>query len=355
MYEKAGQARKAAEIYYAAGKLKESADALEKAGDLVGAGQLAIRMEDHSRAAHLLAQVPQNDPRFVQATGLLSEVLVKLNRRDLATQRLAAAVPPGSIVSDKMTAELAYRLGRLMWEAGQNDQARRAFELVNAWDPKYKDVTAALASLKGGATIAEEETDPFRPTSATGPMRPLPKREIPPPKVTDPFAALDGNPFAPKAGSITAATTLPRGAPPRAAETVRIAYTQRMEGYDALKALPIFEDLSLDEMKAFYNICESAFYRGNVRRDQDRARRQGDAACDDRTRQVRGRHVADRRRPDFGARACAGQRQSAVDQEGSLRTVPLRQRSDRGARLSNLRQDAERAAPPTKRESLRLP
>jgi tetratricopeptide (TPR) repeat protein len=265
MYEKAGQARKAAEIYYAAGKLKESADALEKAGDLVGAGQLAIRMEDHSRAAHLLAQVPQNDPRFVQATGLLSEVLVKLNRRDLATQRLAAAVPPGSIVSDKMTAELAYRLGRLMWEAGQNDQARRAFELVNAWDPKYKDVTAALASLKGGATIAEEETDPFRPTSATVPMRPLPKREIPPPKVTDPFAALDGNPFAPKAGSITAATTLPRGAPPRAAETVRIAYTQRMEGYDALKALPIFEDLSLDEMKAFYNICESAFYpKGEV-------------------------------------------------------------------------------------------
>src|SRR5688572_9893522 len=51
MFEKAGQVRKAAELYYAAGKLPEAAAALEKSGDMLGAGQLAIRLEDHARAA----------------------------------------------------------------------------------------------------------------------------------------------------------------------------------------------------------------------------------------------------------------------------------------------------------------
>jgi tetratricopeptide (TPR) repeat protein len=267
MYEKAGQARKAAELYYAAGKLKDSAAALEKAGDVLGAGQLAMRLEDHARAAHLLAQVQPNDPRFIQATGLLSEVLVKLNRRDLAVQRLAAAMPPGTPVVDKMTAELAYRLGRLMWEAGQLDQARRAFELVASWDARYKDVSSSLASLGGGAGVAQQVTDPFAPVNVTQPMRAVERKPPPPVNATDPFAALDGNPFAPKPPP-----PKPAVVPPRPATTAKISYTQRMEGYDALKALPIFEELSLDEMKAFYTVSENVFFsKGEVIIEQGHA------------------------------------------------------------------------------------
>jgi hypothetical protein len=254
MYEKAGQVRKAAELYYAAGKLPEAAAALEKSGDMLGAGQLALRLEDHARAAHLLAQIHPNDPRFIQATGLLSEALVKLNRRDLAVQRLATALPPGTPVVDKMTGEIAYRLGRLMWEAGQLEQARHAFELVSSWDANYKDVSTCLASLGGGAGIAQQVTNPFSPVNVTQPMRPVAKKPPAPAKTTDPFAALDGNPFAPKPSPPKAIT------PPRPATTAKINYTQRMEGYDALKALPIFEELSLDEMKAFYTVCESIYF-----------------------------------------------------------------------------------------------
>jgi hypothetical protein len=163
------------------------------------------------------------------------------------------------VIVDKMMAELAYRLGRLMWEAGQNDQARRAFELVSSWDAKYKDTASCLAALKGGASMSEEKTDPFRPSSVTVPMRPIAKKDVPPAKTTDPFAALDGNPFAPKPAAP------PVRSAPQPAETVKIGYTQRMEGYDALKALPIFDELSLDEMKAFYNVCESVHYaKGDV-------------------------------------------------------------------------------------------
>lgn len=264
MYEKSGQHRKAAELYYQSNQLEPATDALEKAGDFMGAGQLAMRTGDQNRAAHLLALVQPNDPRFIQATGLLSEVLVKLNRRDLAAQRLAAVLPPGAAVKDKMTAEIAYRLGRLLWEAGQAEQARSAFELVKAWDPSYKDVTTNLRSLSGGTGVVQQVTNPFIPVSSTIPgapisastsqTQPMPAARVPPAAPTDPFAALDGNPFAPK-NTPTRAAGLPQPA-----ETVRIGYVQRMEGYDALKALPIFDGLSLDEMKAFYTICESVFF-----------------------------------------------------------------------------------------------
>lgn len=266
MFEKAGHHRKAAELYYQSNQLEPATDALEKAGDALGAGQLAMRTGDLNRAAHLLAQVPQNDPRFIQATGLLSEVLVKLDRRDLAAQRLAAALPPGTVVKDKMTAEIAYRLGRLLWEAGRGDQARQAFELVTGYDPSYKDVATNLKSLSGGTGVVQQVTDPFIPVSSTMPAspipastsqtQPVPAARVPPPAApTDPFAALNGNPFAPKNTPTRAA------ARPEPAETVPIGYVQRMEGYDALKALPIFEGLSLDEMKLFYTVCESVFFQ----------------------------------------------------------------------------------------------
>jgi tetratricopeptide (TPR) repeat protein len=279
-FEKAGNLRRAAELYYDAGKLEASADALEKAGDLLGAGMLIMRTEDWSRAAHLLSHVDPADPRFIQATGLLSEVLIKLNRRDLAVQRLAAALPPGTPVVDKMTAEIAYRLGRLSWEAGQVDHARQAFELVAAWDPTYKDIVTCLSSVRSGTKVVQAVTNPFIPVAATSPgsripaaatapmtppkssstTQPIPVQKKPPPAApTDPFAALDGNPFAPKNPPKEVATRS-SPLPPKPAETVRIGYTQRMEGYDALKALPIFEDLSLDEMKAFYTICEQVYF-----------------------------------------------------------------------------------------------
>src|SRR5205823_2651409 len=134
VYEKSGDYRKAAELYYEDGDMDASAAALERSGDVIGAAQLFIQRNDHRKAGQLLAQVQPNDPRFLHAVSLLSEVFVRLERRDLAIQRLAAAVPRGAPIRDQFTAELAYRLGKLLWEGGQNDQARQAFELVRAFN-----------------------------------------------------------------------------------------------------------------------------------------------------------------------------------------------------------------------------
>jgi tetratricopeptide (TPR) repeat protein len=278
--EKSGDYRKAAEMYYASGDLLASAAALERGGDIIGAAQLAIRTNDMRRAAQLLATVQQNDPRFLQAVGLLSDVLVKLDRRDLAIQRLAAVVPRGSRIQDKFTVELAYRLGRLMWEAGQPEQAKHAFEQVRTFDPRYKDVADCLEAITRGSSQAHTVSDPFIPVASTA-SGPVPsssvKSKTQPPQArdapaqahaSDPFAALDGNPFAPKAQAAQATQPIApagHGNPPSPASTVPFGFVTRMEGYDVLKKLPIFQDLSLDEMKAFYGICEQVFYpKGDI-------------------------------------------------------------------------------------------
>lgn len=254
MYSKAGDHRKAAEILYKAKDYVASADALAKSGDTFGAGQLFIRAGEDERAANILSQVAANHPQFIPAVGLLSEVLVKLGRRDLAAQRLAMALPRGQPVTTKMTAEIAYRLGRLMWEQGQGGQAKQAFELVLAFDENYKDTKRLYQSLGANAEppIAPSHTGAFRPV--TLPNTPAAR---PSPTPTDPFAALDGNPFAPRSEP-----TRPAVAP---ATTVPAGYVQRMDGYDALKTLPIFEDLTLDEMKVLYRICEQvSFDAGDI-------------------------------------------------------------------------------------------
>ncbi len=262
MFAKLGDHRKAAEILFKAKDFTSAADQLAKSGDSVGAGQLFMRAGDDEGAARALSQVPSNHPQFVQAVGLLSEVLVKLGRRDLAAQRLAMALPRGQPLQSKMMAEIAYRLGRLMWEQNQVDHARHAFELVLAFDKNYKDTARLYASIEGNQTapVAPASTGAFRAVKGT----PAPSvKGIPPAGATDPFAALDGNPFAPRPDA-------PR--PPAPAETVPVGYVQRMDGYDALKQLPIFQDLTLDEMKALYGVCDQvSFADGDILIEQGHA------------------------------------------------------------------------------------
>jgi hypothetical protein len=84
---------------------------------------------------------------------------------------------------------------------------------------------------------------------AAAPAAPSP----PPAPASDPFSALDGPVFhRPR-----------REAPSRAASMSNIdvmssqAFVSRLEDYELLKPLPIFETLSLDEMQAFYHLCET--------------------------------------------------------------------------------------------------
>ena len=244
MYQKGGELRRAAELYYEAERFSEAAEALELAGDLVGAGQLFVRANQAQRAIQALGRVTAQDARFMPAVGLLADLLVQVERRDLAIHRLAAVAPLGRPVRDASHAELAYRLGLLMAEEGQYDRARQAFEQVFTFDPQYRDVTARLDTIRRYAMGGRP------PTPSSDLPRVVAGRPLPPREPTDPFAALAGSPFAQPVAS-------------SASTTDEDPLVERMAGYDVLKRLPIFEDLSLDEMKAFYTICERTTFQPN--------------------------------------------------------------------------------------------
>ena len=235
MFQKGGQPRRAAELYFEANRMLEAAEALELSEDLVGAGQLFVRAGDQQRAANVLSRVTMRDPRFTMAVGMLTEILVGLNRRDVAVRRLSNILPDGQPIADPAYAELGLRLGQLLNETGRPHEARAVFDRVAAFDPRYRDAIARLQSA------------PSAHAGRAGPApRVVPGRPLPP-SYTDPFAALAGNPFAP------APAAAPTGSPE--------AYVQRVPGYEVLKRLPIFEDLSLDQMREFYGICEQTAFQ----------------------------------------------------------------------------------------------
>ena len=130
-----------------------------------------------------------------------------------------------------------------MTDDGQLAVARQAYERVQAFDPSYRDVSTRLQHLAKGQRPPTGSV-PTAPSTADLP-RLVPGR----PTSSDPFAA-------------SSDAVDPRPGPPAPR---RHTYVKRMAGYDVLKRLPIFEELSLDEMKAFYSICEQTkFDRGEI-------------------------------------------------------------------------------------------
>jgi tetratricopeptide (TPR) repeat protein len=307
IYQKAGNHAKAAEIYNGVKDYASAAGALESSGDPLAAAQLFARLNDHRRAAQALAKIQANEPKYVPAMTLLAEVLVAMGRRDLAAQRLATALPRDGVVRDAATAELVYRLGGLLLEAGDAPRAVRVYEMLRAMNPPYKDVGARLAQAASlaGTVMPPPPSPPPLPQAPAVPVAPAhsgtiqvvgvsapmaarttatlqglsgPTAPVAPSggggggaggggggggPAGDPFASLDGNLFGSKGGGPQnpAFGLDPRGGPSPQHLGGPI---NRMEGYDLLKTLPIFEDLSLDEMKDFYNLCEPIMYEAGA-------------------------------------------------------------------------------------------
>lgn len=260
MLQKAGDHRRAAELYFEAGDLAAAASVLAGAGDHLAAARLSVRAGDKKRAAQELAQVPLTDPDHAVALGELADLLVDMGRRDLAIQRLLAAAPRDRRVRDATQAELTYRLGVILGAAGRPAEAAAAFEMVKTWNPQFKDVAQRIAALPADQQVT------------VAPLQsPLPQRIAP-----ATTGATSGRivPTAPLTAGAAAAAALP--ADPFAsldgAAEPNAAYVTRMPGYELLKTLPIFEDLSLDEMKDFYNLCEPVTFEvGEVVIEQGRA------------------------------------------------------------------------------------
>jgi signal-transduction protein with cAMP-binding, CBS, and nucleotidyltransferase domain len=89
------------------------------------------------------------------------------------------------------------------------------------------------------------------------------------PIAADQFGAISGNVFEPRKTSKRAASISNID---EVSKKAAARYVTRMEGYDSLKQLPIFAELSLDEMKDVYHLgMHMDFSPGSVLIEQGRA------------------------------------------------------------------------------------
>lgn len=268
VYAKSGNHQKAAEVYHRVGDFAKAAGAMAQAGDNVQAAQLAVRAGDRENAARFLARVPPNDRHFQRAVLMLGDLLLKLGRSDIAVQRLSAAVPGDGVIRDAQQAEIAYQLGVVLEALGRHAEAQRPLSMVRAFDPEFKDVSTRLAEATARASSAPPAPADRAATLRAAPVvqgigveeatpvTPAPKPE----GFADQFSALDGNVFAQRNRNVTSPQMPVFGADIDVPRAGSAQFVTRMEDYDLLKTLPIFEDMSLDEMKDFYHLCEHIRY-----------------------------------------------------------------------------------------------
>ena len=221
MFERNRNHQQAAELYLKVKNFSRAAINYEAAVSFFLAGRLFHELGKSRKAMELLQKVPAQDAEFEQATLLIGGILAKNGYPDLAVKKILGVIKSRPVGAD--TAELYYQLADIHSAENNLDVAKNIYQQLLAFDITYRDVEDKVRKL-------EEGLHPTSPGQAAAPIKVEPQQW-----------ALD----------------LPPGVKP-APEIMGM-----MEGFDFLRNIPLFQDMPLVEMRAFYNICEErAFQEG---------------------------------------------------------------------------------------------
>jgi tetratricopeptide (TPR) repeat protein len=208
MFEKAQKHRQAAELFMQGGDSQRAAVNFEKALSHYYAGKLYFQLENLNKSMELLQKVKREEEEFIEAALLIAYILERNGHVDLAIRKLQS-VELGPV--NERTGRVFYRLADLYAKKGMRDDAKKIFADIASWDFNYMDARARLEDLEKGGTGLQIGAE---------------------------LSELEAG--------------VPELAPtPEASQVVSV-----MEGFEYLKQLPLFEDLSLQEMKALYTRCE---------------------------------------------------------------------------------------------------
>jgi tetratricopeptide (TPR) repeat protein len=229
MFERNQNYRQAAELFLKVKNFSRAAANYEKAVNYFISGKLYHELGKYRKSMELLQKVQAAEEGFDQATILIGDILARNGYIDLAVKKLLNVIKSRPVGPD--TSELYYQLAGLHHMKGNSEVARNIYQQLLNFDISFKDVEEKLKELAtgGGPTL----------TQAVPADQP------------DEDIDLD--------------VDLPEGAEPPS-EIVSV-----MEGFGFLRKIPLFEDMPLSEMKAFYNICEErTFQDGEILIEQGR-------------------------------------------------------------------------------------
>ncbi len=241
MYVRAGDRAKAAEAYERYGNFKQAAEFFletksfekaalnfEKAMNNFVAGKLYFRMNKTQKSLQLLQKVQKSEKEYFDACRLIGEILAANGYLDLAVRKYLEVVEVSPLSAD--TANIYYDLGRVLEKRGENERARAIYDKLASWQFDYQDVAARLKALQAA---------PAGASAANAPPS---------------IAPVQAKPARPAAG---AAPELSAQAAAEASGGGGAQLVSMMGGFEFLKKTPLFSDLTLEEMKAVYNACET--------------------------------------------------------------------------------------------------
>jgi tetratricopeptide (TPR) repeat protein len=228
MFERNQNYRQAAELYLKVKNFSRSAANYEKAVNYFLAGKLYHDLGKYRKSMELLQKVQAQDDTFEEATILIGDILGRNGYPDLAIKKLLNVIKSRPVGKD--TADLYYHLAGIHQMKGNNEVARNIFQQLLNFDISYKDVEEKIKELGGQVAVP-------------GKAAALP----------------DGD------EEIELDVEMPEGAEPAA------AIVGVMDGFDFMQKIPLFVDMPLQAMKAFYNISEERkFQDGELLIEQGR-------------------------------------------------------------------------------------
>jgi len=238
MYERNGNYQQAAEFYLAVENFDKAATNFERSVNNFLAGKLYFRMNKMNKSLQLLQKVQRSEGEYFEACRMIGEILAANGYVDLAIKKYLEVVQSSELSAD--TAPVFYNLARALEEKGQRAEALNLYERIMAWEFDYSDVQQRIQGLKSG---------PAKPPAAVGPRTAAAQAAA---AAQD--GGEDGADGSPDLSAILGgAVTTP--------DQARSQLVSMMDGFEFLKGTPLFRDLSLDEMKAFYNACETRKFR----------------------------------------------------------------------------------------------
>jgi len=217
MFERYGDYNQAADLYTKVGNYEKAAQNFEKAINNFLAGKYYFQINRYQKSMELLQKVSNDESNYLDAAILIGNILAKHGYLDLALRKYQSVLkdmPPS-----RESINLYYNLGILFAKKGLWGDAAQAFSDVLNVDFNYKDATQKLNDVKKRLEANE-----------------------PPPASSEPEPVEEKTP---------ASEDLMNASDDETSQVVSV-----MDGFEFLKSTPLFENLSLAELKAFYNISE---------------------------------------------------------------------------------------------------
>ncbi len=211
MYEKNQNYTEAANLFSKLKMFERAAYNYEKCVNVFLAGKLYYQVKNFKKSMELLQKIEPQNEYFLEATKLIGTILSENGYLDLAIRKLEAIKE--NVGLNEETEEIYYELGRVYLQKNDVANGKQVLGELRNYNFYYKDVNKLLEEVKNGKNPLYEVVDEVDV-----------EIEV------------------------------------EVEESNNSGYVSVMEGFEYLSTLPIFSELTLDELKSLYNMTETLLF-----------------------------------------------------------------------------------------------